>query len=74
MSTFVIRPLSPKEHKMFSDLAVGTTTCPDCKQDDVIVVNDNGTKGSEANSYLANHCPKDGKELCTGSRKLVSEL
>lgn len=69
--TIEIKPLSLENRKKYSHLVVGEAICPVCNQIDIAVVNDQGHRGYD---YFENHYPKDGKNLCKGSEKMLAHF
>ena len=69
-----IKELSPQERRRVSELVIGKTTCPYCKNDDVGVVNNRGPKGDPRFNYLQNHYPSNSDRLCFGSEKKLTDF
>ena len=70
---FVVIVLPPKIRKDYTENAIGQTTCPICKQDNIKVMNDNGPTGNENFNYLENHYQtKDRNDLCFGSEQILT--
>ncbi len=63
-----IKPLVPEVRKHFTEMVIGKTTCPYCHQNDIKVLNDNGSDGNPRFNYFENHYTEShGDNLCHGS-------